>query len=118
MATVEIRTLSPMMTVPVRSLMTTRETESGVTLRVSMAAIRAGMLPTNAGGTATWMLPESWVRATLPTDALMDWATRVAVVKSGLFSARVSESVWFRLNGISRSTLAPWTTRPTVVKFF
>ena len=65
------------------------------------------------------MVPESWVRATLIHEpALMDWATRVAVVKSGLFNASVSDSFWFRSNGISRSTLAPWTTRPTVGKFF
>ena len=45
-------------------------------------------------------------------------AMRVAVVKSGWCSARLSVSFWFRLKGISFSTSAPCTTRPTVVKFF
>ena len=49
-----------------------------------------------------------------PSDVLIDSASRAAVVKSGAFRLRISDSVVPSAVGTMRSTVAPFGTRPVL----
>ena len=85
MAMVEMRTWSPITTVPVRSLITTLASLSGSTSSVLNDASRGTVFPRYRSGTLISIVPASRARATGSENwALMTSTTLAAVLTSGL----------------------------------
>ena len=114
-ATVEMRTLSPITMVPDFSSMTTRAIWSGVICSCSMSVRKPTTSLRRFGGGMTSTVPGSRGRATgTPAKALIACAMRRAVVKSGLRSVMLAVSSEASSKETSRSTMAPLATRPPV----
>ena len=117
-ATVEMRSWLPSTTVPVRSLMITRAGASTLRVSASRRAMNSISLGCSGGGTATATVDGSTALARVPRPApLTAWASRTAVVKSDCWSTSTTEA-GSSAAGTSRSTTAPFGTRPTVGWFF
>src|SRR5690242_8415448 len=115
MATVLMRTFSPMTMVPERSSMTTLASWSGSTSSCSMSVIRPTMSFSRAGGTDSITVPGSSGRAIgAVMKVLIACAIRRAVVRSGLRSEILIDFIAASWKPSSRSTMPPLAMRPAV----
>src|SRR3981081_2414722 len=114
-ATVATRTSRPITMMPERSSITILAARSGSTCNCSISVRKATTLPLNSAGIANCTVEGSIGSAVLvPRKSFTAEAMRLAVVKSGLRSARRTLGSRLSANSISRSMMAPLAMRPTV----
>src|SRR3990172_810824 len=114
-ATVLMRTLSPMTMMPDSSSMTTRAIWSGSTGSCSISVSSATVAAPAADGTARCTVPgSSGSAARSPMCRLIASATRRAVVKSGLRSEILTLRICAMSKPSSRSIMAPLAMPPPV----
>src|SRR5262245_5889508 len=114
-ATVDTRTSRPMTIMPERSSITILPARSGSICSCSISVSSDTTLPAYFSGMVICTVEGSSGSAVAPPmKSLMAPAMRLAVVKSGLRSARRTWLSLLSANSISRSMIAPLAMRPTV----